>query len=619
MLFIYTCCSLDSIPIHFFFFLIAPVGPSKPSATPLSPTSMELSWKPPFNSAGIIRRYEVYRYEEASNYQTPILTSSTTGITLKTVILNLTSYTKYQFSVKACNGYSCTPYSSKVEATTRPGVPTGQSPPTGMALNSSVIGLFWSNPSVPNGPLPVSYIVERLLPPLNHPPPLVVKGVNFPGFGYYKFPGAIIPDSATNVIEFHFKTKYLDGLMLFASSPKQEDLIVIEMRDGLPWFIFDTESGPAAFTLSSTTKRFNDDQWHHVIVSRDIRNGLIKVGDFVGSGSSLGNKNVIGQIENVFIGGLPTDFKIVRADSGNATLKRLSFIGCMRDFKFKKLPLDFMSAIEKKHVSALTDHCLILPLSGIYFKGHGYVVMNKGVFKAGSNFYLRFSLMTGYKNAILFYAQLQNDGYFILYLKDSLLYIQYKTQMEHKTESLSLLHVCNNLPHNVVIESTTWRLSSNVDGVSKSVPTLPTDFTGLSETYLGGIPKDDQKIRSLLKSLDISTSFGGCIKNLQMGTVVNFQHVITSHHNVDFNGCPDVTGVSICTNPKEVTIFNGVTLKSTSSALQVYTEYLYRVRSYHSGVFGYGDSEWVAIRSGEGGKLGKLGRFFYSNCSDFSS
>lgn len=587
----------------------APIGASKPSATSPSSSKMEVSWNVPFQSSGIITRYEVYRYEKkSSNYGQAILSSSTDGNVFKTLISSLDAYSVYQFSIKACNSFSCTPHSAKVEARTLAAPPSGQPDPTGVVLNSSSIGLFWQTPAQLNGPPSLGYIVEKVLPSFTYPPPQVVKGVQFTGFGYYQFHGTVIPDSATTLIEFYFKTNYPDGLMLFASSPRQEDLIVIELRDGMPWFIFDTESGPGAFTVSAT-KKFNDDEWHHVLVSRDMRDGQITVDNyFKGNGTGVGNKNVIGQISNIFVGGLPDSFKILRADNGKATLRRLSFIGCMRDFQIKKNPLDFNNAVGKENVPPLTDHCPVFPSAGLFFKGYGYIVLNKGVFNGGANFYLKFNILTVYENALILYATV-DDGYFVVHIRAGQLYLHYKTQSKNEAVSLSSTNICNNIAHDVVIKSSARQLTSTVDGVQKSVTVLPSDLTISSETILGGIPSDSIHLQALT-SLGIVTTFGGCIKDLQIGTTVDFQHVIKEHRNVDFNGCLQVpdTGISKCANPQPTTVYNGAALKAVSTGLKPYTEYLFRVRSYQLGVFGYGDSDWIYLRSGEGGKR-KFGFF----------
>lgn len=561
-----------------------------------------MSWTVPFQSSGIIIRYEVYRYEISSNYASAILSSSTAGNVFKTQIGNLTPYSTYQFSIKACNSYSCTPHSSKVEARTLPSPPSGQNPPTGVALNSTSIGLFWKIPSNPNGPLTMNYIVEKVLPSFTYPPPKVVKGVQFTGFGYYQFHGSVIPDSATTLIEFYFKTHYPDGLILYASSPQQEDLIVIELRNGMPWFVFDTESGPGAFTVSAT-KTFNDDQWHHVLVSRDMRNGSMTVDNyFSGTGTGTGNKNVIGQISNIYVGGLPDTFKILRADSGKATLTRLSFIGCIKNFLIKKNPLLFETAIGKENVPPITDHCPVLQSLGLFFKGYGYITLEKGVFNGGANFYLKFDIITVYKDALIFYAPV-TSGYFVVYIRASQLYLQYKTQTKSEILPMSSSIICNNVAHKVEIKSSARQLTLLVDNVPKPVKLLPSDLTVSSEIILGGISLDST-IRPTLTSLGIVTTFGGCIMNLQIGTSVSFQHVIKEHRNVDFNGCLHVSnGVTSCTNPQPQTVYNGAALKTSSTGLKPYTEYLFRVRSYQRNVFGYGDSDWACLRSGEGGRI----------------
>jgi len=562
---------------------------------------MTITWTQPSFPSGIITRYEVYSYSKESNYLWATLAASTAGDMRRTVLSNLSPYTVYQFSLKACNNYACTKHSTKISATTQLATPIGQSAPTATVFNSSTIELDWSPPSRPNGPLPLHYKVSIVEPLYNSPPIEVVRGVHFSGFGYYRFSGEMLPDSATTLITLSFKTKFEEGLMLYASSTGQEDLIVIEMRNGKPWFVFDTESGPAAFTVQSA-KTFNDEKWHKIEVTRDMREGKIIIdGVYEGSGSSTGTKNVIGQISTIYVGGLPKTFLITRKDSGVATIRRFSFIGCIVDINFKNTPLDFKNALSKENVPPLSDHCPLFPEDGIYFKGHGYLVLDRGVFNGGPNFLISFKLKTSLKDGLIICAE-GVDTHFIVFIKDKTLYLRYKqptqTEVQYKLSSSDL---CDNKLHEIVIENKARQLSAKINGAVKTIASLTSDMTVSSETYIGGIPATVTSV--LLKKYQITTTLGGCLSDLKIGSKVQFQHVIKDYRNVDFNGCPgNNVDMTSCHNPTPVTIYDGQEQKVISSKLKPFTEYLYRVSSYHRNVNGYAHSPWLVMRSGEGGK-----------------
>ena len=131
---------------------------------------MNLTWSSPTSPAGIITRYEVYLYNKETNYLRPILSTSTTGLIKEAMITNLSPYTLYQFSIKACNNYACTSHSSKTSAQTLAATPGGQSPPVASIHNGTAVNLVWIDPARPNGPTPVNFQVSMTKPLYNTPP-----------------------------------------------------------------------------------------------------------------------------------------------------------------------------------------------------------------------------------------------------------------------------------------------------------------------------------------------------------------------------------------------------------------------------------------------------------------
>lgn len=575
-----------------------PAGGSsiQPNSISLNSTSIDLSWSEPAQPNGVIRRYEIFRYEQASNYLTPILSSSTHGTVFHTQINKLQPYTQYQFSVKACNPIGCTRHSYKVTARTRASAPQNQSEPSGTAYNSSSILLKWSVPEVANGPLPLNFIVEMVLPLFNYPPSEVEQGIRFPGFGYYQFPGSFIPDSATNQLEFSFKTRYLDGLIFFAASQRQEDIIVVEFRDGCPWFIFDTESGVVEFTITKNTT-FNDNRWHHVLATRDLKEGKIVIdGIYSGSGTSTGLKNVIGQISNVFIGGLPNDFRIVRRDG--TTLKRMYFIGCLKNFKYKNVLVNFKQAVKNVAVSPLSNFCPTSYEPGVYFKGGGFVVLKKGVFKGGKSFSIQLKFRTLQASSLLLYATGERVV-FAVYFSNKTLLLKYKTATDAGIYPVSTLKLCDGGWHEVSVVSLAQQVSATLDGSKRQIASFPSNFVIDSEMFMGGVPvNSDEKT---LQNLPLTQGFSGSLSDVYFGTAVHYQSAVMKSHNVELDGCPqEATTGSFCSNSVIQTVYDGSDMGVTVDGLNTFTEYLYRVRSYHTNIPGYAASEWIPIRSGEG-------------------
>ena len=597
-----------NIEYYYYYFILAPSGQAKPTITELTSSTMMLNWFQPSSSAGIITQYQIYKYDAQTGYLQPTLIATITNAQ-QTRVQSLAPYTLYQFTVKSCNSFSCTSHSSKTSGRTLASAPENQPPPIAAIHNSTTVSLAWTDPTRPNGPLPVDFSVTMTKAIYSTPPVQVVSGIQFSGFGYYRFSGSHIPDSAENSITFSFKTRYADGLLLYASSKGQEDLIVVELRKGKPWFIFDTESGPAAFTVQQSVT-FDDNQWHDVHVSRDMQQGQITVDDVnKGTGSSNGDKNVIGQIAAIFIGGLPRDYVITRADSGKASIERLPFIGCIRSVHFKKIPLDFKTYEASASVPPLSDHCSVYPQPGIYFKGHGHVALNRGVFNGGPNFRVSFELVTSLTDALVLYGEGVNT-HLMVFIEKKILYLQYKqpTAKDPSKFVLTATDLCDNKQHSIVIENKVRKLSATIDGGAvKSIATLASDMAISSELYVGGIPKTVDSL--VLKQHNVDSShLAGCMRNLEIeGSPVNFQQSVKSHHNVDFNGCPSESNsqqsTTTCHNLKVDNVYDGPQKKKLSGYLNPFTEYMFRVSSYHRNVNGKADSEWIVMRTGAGGML----------------
>ncbi|KAK3721659.1 hypothetical protein QZH41_003681 [Actinostola sp. cb2023] len=328
-----------------------PTGESaiQPRATAVSSDSIKVTWSPPSSPKGIIVRYIVKIYNQ------PPRELQANGTDRSLVVTGLKPYTTYKFTVISCNSYQCTGESASTTDTTLPAVPEGQGSPRVTKVDSHSVSMAWTHPETPNGPLPPSYNVTRASAAFNDPPQEVTAGVHFPGLGYYKFPADFVLPGARNDIEFSFRTQHPNGLiMLLVSDGSQEDLLAVELRKGKPWFIFDCQTGPAAFTITENM-RFDDSKWHHVKLARSDRVGTITIdGRYSRGGTSASGSSTIGGYTAVYVGGLPNDFKIKRSDSGNAVLKRLHFIGCLKNFKSDNKDFDWKKELEKVSVEPET-------------------------------------------------------------------------------------------------------------------------------------------------------------------------------------------------------------------------------------------------------------------------
>ena len=136
---------------------IAPENQNVPLLDTLGPSSIRITWQPPFNPNGIIIRYRIQRENPDSSISQIHTVLNTT---LRTFIdTGLLSYSIYKYAVTAENSVGST-QSDFVSQRTDEGVPEGLDAPNVQPILSTEILILWSSPSSPNGII-TSYEVIR--------------------------------------------------------------------------------------------------------------------------------------------------------------------------------------------------------------------------------------------------------------------------------------------------------------------------------------------------------------------------------------------------------------------------------------------------------------------------
>lgn len=450
-------------------------------------------------------------------------------------------------------------------------------------MSSSSISLTWTQPKIPNGPLPPSYNVTRSPAAFNHPPQEVTAGVHFPGLGFYKFPANFVGAGAVNKIELSFRTKYPDGLILFlASDGKQEDLLAIELREGKPWFIFDCQDGPAAFTIQDPV-RFDDNKWHYLRVDRMNSLGTLTIdGVYSNSGSSAPPSTFIGGNTGVYIGGLPSKFVITRKDSGNAVIRRHGFIGCLKEVKSNSRVFDWTAALEKKGVDPESNAC---PVSGndtgAFLRGGGFIVIKSGILTGNVFFVIELSLRTQFRSGILLFAY-GPSSHVALHLVDGRVNVKLRGR-SNQTRAHDK-EVCDGKWHSISIVGV--RDSSfviAVDGNNNNNFYPITYITINSDLYFGGVPVEEEEVVGRVKDagIDPYDSFGGCIKDLKIMSKVFYylNKNVIKMRNADLDGCVSdaqvnatlSAGGGLCQDRNSIDLVTQTTTQFTDSSVKPFT------------------------------------------------
>lgn len=400
-----------------------------------------------------------------------------------------------------------------------------------------------------------------------YPPVNAIDGAHFPGLGYYRLSNTVIRAGIQTNIELFFKTRYGDGLLVFlASGGRQDDFLAVELRDGIPWLMFDCQSGVARITLVSSAK-FNDEQWHHLKISRNRQTGRISVDDiYRGEGRSPGTAGVIGDNTGVYVGGLSSQFEPEKhiQDSIPSVKDRIHFVGCLRGLRLQNKVVSLDDANEKLKVDPLSSGCPLNTDRGVYLKGGGYLMLKKGIFKPGKIYHLSFDFKTHYSSGLLVFIYGKNESYLTVVLDSGDIRVFYRTNCCHRNLTVSPLRsVCDGRWHKIDLTNfASERFVFKIDGETTTHPTKVLQVS--SELYFGGVPTSSQA-SDKLKKIGIKTrsAFGGCFKNIAISShKVNLLTDVAAVRNADLSGCPKNRSLTnftadTCRNLNSTLVYSG--------------------------------------------------------------
>ena len=109
-------------------------------------------------------------------------------------------------------------------------------------------------------------------------------------------------------LEFEFKTRQLNGLLLYADDGGDYDFIEIKIVAGIVRFRINLGYGA---TILSAANPVSNSQWHRLVLSRNGQDTTLTVDGESTTKATLGSDIAFGNISqnsDVFIGGLPTEF-----------------------------------------------------------------------------------------------------------------------------------------------------------------------------------------------------------------------------------------------------------------------------------------------------------------------
>ncbi|XP_016124971.1 usherin [Sinocyclocheilus grahami] len=588
-----------------------------PHVSPVSSSSLQVSWEMPQDKdvRGEVTEYRVNLHQEqmSNPYAPPIVTQvlySGSAQERSYTAGGLKAYVEYSFTVTVCNRQGCVS-SPPASSRTLPSAPAGQSAPTLRPLNMTVMKVSWDAPAELNGPPPL-YHVERTDVSLSDTQGQVIRGRRFTGSGYFRFPSSTLPvNTDFTGLQLSFRTHVEEGLLLFAVSPgEQEEYVALQIHNGRPYFLFDPQASAVALSPSNDGgRRYNDNQWHHLIATRKQAVGTIIVDNqYSGSASATSGNTIIGQNTGVFIGGIPENFTILRQDTGQAKLVQQGFAGCLRDVMVQKSsgttyawePLDWDSALEKHETYESWEGCPAVSEDGAYFLGHGFLKVKPEIFAGGDYFEISFEFKTDQLNAMLLFAyDIDGKDFILAELQGGVLFwvLRWGEQMAELSVWVGLSY-CDGGWNTLNVLKRGPLASAGLNGIyEQDRKGIGGPLTISSPLYLGGVPPGVK--HPALNKHSFLHGFGGCIRDVRFarGPVVSLAAVSSSAVRVNLDGCLSADTSVNCRGNDSILVYTGRDRSAEDLTLQPFTEYLYRVMA--SGEGGWTAGPWQRGRSGE--------------------
>lgn len=389
--------------------------------------------------------------------------------------------------------------------------------------------------------------------------------MSFDGTGLAHFsPGVVSLGGFSNEIRLRFRTFQSDGVLLFYINTAGSDLLAIELRGGVPYFLFDAGSGTGVVSVASQGVVFNDGQWHSVVASQSGQRGvLILDGVYTDTSNSTGTDRVISSFQALHIGGVPDSLPRQTVTGGVAS-SRISggiFAGCVFGVVLNGQALDFSLSDPLLSGVDVVNGCPVEQQRGWSFLGGGFLGLS------GNNitdFTMTFDLRTLDPNALITFAHSSDllDGVGIELRNSTLNLIVSSNGMVSRTMVGGEGDVCDGAWHRlelVLLTGPSASLSLD-DGSPGSLP-LPSSVLVLPDVYLGGIPQYSMSYNLAANSgLVVDLPLSGCVRMVELvtGEGIRLDLVTTSSALVRFDGCGLGGGMS-CESPLDRNVGSNMT------------------------------------------------------------
>uniref|UniRef100_A0A8C6WZQ4 Neurexin 2 n=1 Tax=Neogobius melanostomus TaxID=47308 RepID=A0A8C6WZQ4_9GOBI len=151
----------------------------------------------------------------------------------------------------------------------------------------------------------------------------------FKGNEFFCYDLSMTPiQSSTDEITLSFRTLQRNGLMLHTG--KSADYVNLSLKSGAVWLVINLGSGAFEALVEPVNGKFNDNTWHDVRVTRNLRQVTISVdGILTTTGYTQEDYTMLGSDDFFYIGGSPNTADLPGSPVSN------NFMGCLKDVVYK--------------------------------------------------------------------------------------------------------------------------------------------------------------------------------------------------------------------------------------------------------------------------------------------
>lgn len=386
--------------------------------------------------------------------------------------------------------------------------------------------------------------MHRRTPSLLPTPARNDVGVSFTGTGYATFTPSN-PSRFDNELVLQFRTLDCCGIIFYSINTAKTDMFAIELRDGIPWLIFDAGSGPGAVRPEGNTT-FNDGAWHRLRVTQVGSAGTITVDNmYTGSGQLLGSNTVIAYVVH-YVGGLPSDADLQTLNgnlNSEAVLSGHTFAGCLYNVAFNDIIFDFSTGFPG--VGRPDNGCPVDLVTTVQLLGGGYFSLAEDTI-TGNSFNTSFQFRTTHSDGLLlFVSSSTGDVMYGIELHNSNLHL---VMNGISTILTTVDPPCNREWHSITISQTEDSLSLTLDDILQQSFTFTDTTTSFFRIFFGGVPYNSiASALALDVGLNTDTPFSGCIRFSEHFFYLAGQPItptIAESELVNFDGCGTAPGTS---------------------------------------------------------------------------